>query len=321
MRAFVANLDCELSWARDSSPGPHKAKPSAVRRAVSSFSSSLRCLAGEPEQFLTLDDLANESISSIADTSAILCWGQTSIIASRPTPLDANAPWQERLWQLRCSPSIAAQCNARDFALGLKLEHAYRLSDVTTVSSIEALDRYLATARLGPDDSWVAKAPWSASGREKLKRRGRVVEGEQRAFASRLLRRYGWLLVEPWMERVADFGVSGLVGESDAESEVFAAHQLLCDAGGVFRGIRIDDEATRQRLGPFSEPLADAARTTARALREHGYRGPFGIYAFLYNEAGAERLRAVCEINARLSFGHAARALADRAGGTYDFAL
>lgn len=329
MRVFVANLDCEVSWARASSPGPHKALPPAVRRAVSEFSQPLRALARNADHFFTLADLQGGLPKEVRDASEVLVWGQTSEAPSVPSPRTSSPvqpspeqPWKERLWQLSCSPDIAAACNDRRFALGLELPDEVRLKDVRALTSLEELDTYLATAPLGPGEAWVAKAPWSASGREKLKRHGRVVEGEQRAFATRLLQRYGSLLVEPWMRRTQDFGVAGLVADSLEESLVFPPHQLMCDAGGVFRGIRVDDKETRARLGSCAEALDEAAWTSCRALHARGYRGAFGIDTFLYDDDGHERLRAVCEINARLSFGHVARAIAEESSQqTCDFSL
>jgi len=321
LRTLIANLDCELAWARDNSPGPHKSLPPPVRRAVSEFSQSLRVFTKDDDQFLTISDLETTPAETLRNADAVLAWGQTTAFPSKPCPADPRAPWQERLWQLACDSSVAAACNDRSFAIGLPLDPALELPGLRMVSTLQELDAFLETAPLGPDDAWVAKAPWSASGREKLKRRGRAVLGEQRAFVTRLLRRYEKLLVEPWMQRTADIGVAGLVGEALETSLIFPAHQLLCDAGGVFRGIRIDDEQTRGLLGVHGDALMDSARTTLEALHARGYRGPFGIDSFLYESHGTPRLRAVCEINARMSFGHVARATAEASGqATCDFA-
>ena len=321
MRAFIANLDCEVAWAREHSPGPHKELPPAVQRAVSEFSQPLRIFTNEHDLFVTTSDLAAKK-KELAAADEVLVWGQTTKLRGKPAPANTEAPWQERLWHYACDSSVAAACNDRSFALGIELPHGVELEGVRMVASLGELDAYLAGAALGPLEAWVAKAPWSASGREKLKRRGRAVEGEQRAFASRLLKRYGKLLVEPWMQRSADFGVAGLVAEALETSLVFPAHQLLCDEGGVFRGIRIDDAQSRALLGDHNAVLMDCAHLVAKALHARGYRGPFGIDSFLYEDDGCLRLRAVCEINARMSFGHVARATAEASAlGTCDFSL
>lgn len=316
MRAIVANLDCELRWAQRGSPGPHKELPTAVRKAISELSQDLRIFGNANDILITLED-PTDTLDSCFE---VLVWGQTHKVTSKLAPQNERAPWQERLWQLGCSPTIAAQCNDRRFCLTLELPAELELANVQTVDSIEALDQYIQTQPLGPDDAWVAKAPWAASGRERLKRRGRGVQTEQRVRATRLLQRYEQLVVEPWMKRIADFGVAGLIGESLASSIVFAPHQLQCDAGGVFRGIRINDAQTREMLGSHEENLRHCADIVKTALFTHGYRGPFGIDAFLYEEHDQTRLRAVCEINARLTFGLVARAHAEAVcADSYDF--
>ena len=55
--------------------------------------------------------------------------------------------------------------------------------------------------------------------------------------------------------------------------------------------------------------------TVATILRDHGYRGPFGIDGFRWRDAdGHLAVQPLCEINARLTFGHVARRFAERLG-------
>ncbi len=264
---------------------------------------------------------------------AILPWGQSSEIPAFTDTQqglvesdvdDSECSWQERLWLLRAQGSCAAASNDRRLCLGLGIEEEYLLPERTVVASMEALDEYIAHRALGPDDTWVAKAPWAASGRERVRRRGRKLESEMRVRTQRLLERYGELLIEPWMHRLADYGVAGIVGAQAGEHRVFPAHQLHSDKTGVFRGIRIADLETEAKLGStFAEALAQSAHSTAAALFAAGYRGPFGIDAFVYKDsAGRERLQSLCEINARLCFGLVARAQAEKLGqGDFDFTL
>ena len=51
-------------------------------------------------------------------------------------------------------------------------------------------------------------------------------------------------------------------------------------------------------------------------LAQAGYRGPFGIDAFVYGTGYDRQLYPLCEINARHTFGHVARALGRRLGIT-----
>ena len=137
-----------------------------------------------------------------------------------------------------------------------------------------------------------------------------------RVRTQRLLERYGALVIEGWMPRVDDYGVAGVIGDTLESIRIFAPHQLHSDDTGVFRGIRIADQETVAKLGTsFARALKDTANTVAHMLFEKGYRGPFGIDAFVYEDrSGAKRLQSICEINARLCFGLVARAKAERVG-------
>lgn len=87
--------------------------------------------------------------------------------------------------------------------------------------------------------------------------------------------------------------------------ELLGGHRLLIDATGVFRGVDLDPEID------FAA-LREAAMRAGDALHLAGYHGPFGIDAFVWRDAaGGEHLHPMCEINARLSFGHIARALGE----------
>jgi hypothetical protein len=80
---------------------------------------------------------------------------------------------------------------------------------------------------------------------------------------------------------------------------------------GGFLGIDLD------------EPTLDAderthvlaiAKDVGGALAEVGYTGPYGIDGFVYRIGEQRKLHPICEINARYTFGHVARALHARFG-------
>jgi hypothetical protein len=171
------------------------------------------------------------------------------------------------------------------------------------VQSVDEIDL------LGP---WVAKVPWTAAGRDRCRGEGRPTP-EQRARLARLLAASGALVVEPWCDRVLDVGLCGVV-ERGGELTLAAPHGLVVDARGGFGGIDLVLSALEPAERATLEVIATRA---AAAIARTGYAGPFGIDAFAYRDGtGARRFHAPCEINARLSFGHVARALASRHGGT-----
>jgi hypothetical protein len=135
---------------------------------------------------------------------------------------------------------------------------------------------------------WVAKAVWSAAGRDRARGEG-APRGELRARVANLVARCP-VIVEPWLARKGDFGVATFTGEPPP-----ASHGLLVDGRGGFLGI--DRREVHQRL---DELVAEADR----ALTAAGYRGPFTLDAIVH-DGGIY----ICELNARYTFGHVARAL------------
>jgi len=148
-----------------------------------------------------------------------------------------------------------------------------------------------------------------------VRRRGYGLDDGIEARIVRLLARFGTLCFEPWMERVLDIGCLGLVADADT-CHVFRPHRLETDHAGVFRGIAIADDPGW--LAPdHHQAVVHAATEAGRALGLAGYRGPFGIDAFVYRDEdvpGGQALQPMCEINARLSFGFIAHALSRRLG-------
>ncbi|HSN26889.1 MAG TPA: hypothetical protein VLT45_11400 [Kofleriaceae bacterium] len=196
-------------------------------------------------------------------------------------------------WDLAWAAPDAKAANDRRVTVAvqraLAIEHAKVISDVAVLDELRG--------------RWVAKAPWTAAGRDRIHGEG-PARADQRTYAERLLARNGVLIVEPWLERRLDIGVCARVERGRVIAET--PHTLLCDARGAFVGI---DLSPPSLTGLQHADLERAVEASGRALAELGYSGPFTVDAFVW---GADRLHAPCEINARYSFGHVARAL----GGT-----
>jgi len=334
-RIVIANLDCEYDFARMRCPGPHKAIPRRVATAIALASTSLAVFVRPGDALWTMAQLPPNPESQVELLSGernmlngfdeFLYWGQSED-APHPQPENTqeNGSWQESLWHLHCAPEIAADANDRRFSLNVTSSEEYRLPGTTLIEGMPELDHYIASAPLGVGDAWVAKVPFSASARDRVSRHGRLLQGEMRVRTERLLTRFGALLVEPWVPRVADYGVCGIVGQTMSGSCLFAPHRLYSDNTGVFRGIRIADSEVESELGPeFFRELNATAHAVATSLFEIGYRGPFGVDSFVYSDgAGNRRLQSLCEINARISFGLVARAHAELSeSDSFDFSL
>lgn len=170
------------------------------------------------------------------------------------------------------------------------------------VESLAELDRILASSPSASPPAWVVKAPLSASGRSRyIERTGPLLsDPKSRRTVERLFASHGSLLFEPWMERTADFGCSALL--TGSELQIVGFHRQAVDIKGQFAGIELPAE--------MPEGMGEIVEGVGRALRREGYVGPFGIDAWSYGKA----FHPLGEINARMTFGLVAWALAQRLG-------
>src|SRR5262249_6086397 len=156
---------------------------------------------------------------------------------------------------------------------------------------------------------WVCKARWTSAGRDRARGAGSPT-GELRSRIARMLARFGPLVLEPWLDRVADIGVCG-GGAADRARRPPQPPPPPNDASAGFLGIALAPAVDPALAAPLREVAAAAAR---RVAVQTGYCGPFAIDAFIYRDGSAVRLHPLCEINARYSFGWIAHGLARRLG-------
>lgn len=245
----------------------------------------------------------------------------------------AALPLHDLLWTLPAAPpAVVAAVNHRAFCLEIQERLGCALPGASMVGSLAALDALLAGGVGGAPGgaggaSWVVKAPHSAAGRSRAIHRhdlapAGLARPELRRRVEKLFERHGPLLFEPWMERTADLGVAGLVLPREVRWVGF--HRQSVDVRGQFTGVEVGAGAVGAAgaMGMSAiEGLSSADRerwqetleAVAGALVRAGYVGPFGIDAWRYRDRdGANKLQALGEINARMTFGLIARALVER---------
>ncbi len=135
--------------------------------------------------------------------------------------------------------------------------------------------------------------------------------GEELAPALTGLRGRGGVVVEPALDRIADFSVQFAV-EADGSLRLLGSLRQDVSARGAFLGHRGEiDSRGRVRTGEaWEEELREAASCVASSAARAGYRGPCGVDALSYRAAdGQEKLRAVVEFNARFTMGIVATGL------------
>jgi hypothetical protein len=321
-RLIVGNLLFEEELAHRSTP------PRKVLETASGAATLLAAFAREgdrlwtpapvdPERLADLPGLPRPILESgplraLPPADEVLAWGESPEAAAlrtreREAASSLDAPLHDLLWHLPVAPpEVVAAVNHRFFCLRIAEELGCALPGARIIESLADLDLDLAHEALR---AWVVKAPLSASGRSRfIERDGPAISSEKgRRTVERLFDRHGPLLFEPWMDRVEDFGVSVLL--TPDEVRVVSVHRQLVDLKGQFAGIELEAQlppAERERVEEVVEGVASA-------LRREGYVGPFGIDLWRYRRPdGTLVLHPLGEINARMTFGLVARALADR---------
>jgi hypothetical protein len=153
-----------------------------------------------------------------------------------------------------------------------------------------------------PQGRWVVKRPFGHGGRGHFLGAGPALPPNAPGWIEKALAPGEPVLLEPWVEREADYSTQLEVGD---EPTVLACLELLTTPQGAYVGNRVGtvpDAVARE--------LASVARATGAALQGEGYRGPVGVDAY----ASAGKLRPLVEVNARHTFGRVALAIARRLG-------
>lgn len=180
------------------------------------------------------------------------------------------------------------------------------------LEAIEAARRHTGVA--------VAKAAWAASGRGHLLADPTTSPGALRPQLAAALASHGALVVEPWLERVADLGVQLELGD-DGRARIVAITRAWYDGRGRF--VAAATHPWQRALPPevhlalgggprLAARLAKVAEHVGSALFEAGHRGPAGFDAFVARWAGGLGLRPLVEVNPRLTMGRVAYALGQR---------
>lgn len=294
----VGNLDCEVTWAG----GPPL--PGAVTARLALLATTLRVFARDDDDRLWLP-------APVDPAQVPAAGAPRPRLVAGPVPAgDDLLPWGALA---PTDVAVARAVNDRRFAAVVAADLGVALPGARVVTSVDELRAHLAAGGAGasPTGAWVAKAPLTAAGRDRVRRRGDALDPPTATRLERLLARAGALVFEPWMARTLDVGQGGVVVAAD-RVELSPPHRAHCDAAGVIRGLVVDDGAA---LEPGERAtLAATATAVGHRLAAAGYRGRFVVDAFVHDAGGARRLHPLCEINARLTFGLVARAWAERRG-------
>ncbi len=157
------------------------------------------------------------------------------------------------------------------------------------------------------DRPFVIKAPWSTAGRARK-------FALDLAWVEGTLATQGSVVVEPWLDRVADLSLQGTGGVLDGWGRFFT------DARGAYRGAWLghpleglppDVQRWAHDDGRDPRRLPRTLAAVARFLGERldGRPGPYGVDALIYRRPDGLRLFPLLEVNPRVTMGRIALAL------------
>lgn len=313
-RTIVGTLFVETLWARlgatsrrarglDAPPplDPRYMPPEDVLERLGALATLLRAFAEDYDVLWTPRAVGPERVPDVPGIARPLL-----VSGPRPTPREGDVVWGD-------ATEAAAACNDRRLAFEIQRSLGCDLPGTSVVEDVSGIpDAVRAAAAASPTAMWIAKAIHSAAGRGRVGGKGATADDAHRGGVEKLIGLHGAAVVEPWMPRVRDYGVCASAMPGGAADDV-VVHTLENTPRGDFRGIV---NPARGLTDDESAALRRAVDAVAHALDARGYRGPFGIDAFRWRDAaGADRFLPVCEINARLTFGRVARALAAKIAG------
>ena len=233
-------------------------------------------------------------------------------------PAGRKAGWNEGMRQ--CYSKAWSVELLRDF-LRADPPEAMRLCDERVVgtrcaSLEEVLERVEGLKREG-FGRVVVKAVFGASGQNQVRFGGRISEAQQ-GWVQNILKAQGGVVVEPWLERVADLSWH-LDLSAPGRAEVLGWTWFFTDSRGQYRGSMVRGAVAgmgpeiRGFLGEGLQQLVEAvAGSVAGHAAAAGYTGPVGIDALVHRDTTGLRLKPIVEVNPRFTMGRVALHLGRR---------
>lgn len=248
---------------------------------------------------LTRADLGVHPIGSVEP------WGPNPEVV---VPADVDVLGPKPLWKPEWRELSSKTATARRFA---ELDMPGLVADRGTVWTQE---------EDAPAGAWVIKAPFSASGTQRIRGSGPLSD-PHRTWLRRQLERHGEVLVQPWYDRVLDLSVHVTVGEDvrvdgisrfeTAPNGAYAGAWL----GRWTRGLPADIQREIHGGGtsePVEPVLLAAARSAGEWAHSLGYCGALSIDAAVVRQDGHLAVHPWLETNARNTLGRVAMALSNR---------
>lgn len=277
--AYVLNFDAELELA-DSGYTRSSRMQAHCDRLAREFRDELRA-ARLPGVVI------DPEIDQVPEDPEVVCWCPTPRALDRVRELGLRVPEAP-------GPTVLRRVNHRGFAAELErsLDAEWRLDHSVFHQDPESALADLATRSMDV----VMKRALGFAGRGQKRVTPHAIDDAVRAWVRGSFDDdAAGLVIEPLAEIVDEWSVQGF-----AVAEGARLRRIL--------GFRSDDDGAYLSAvvgGQLDEDsisaLGQVFRTVGRALIDAGYRGPVAFDAFRYRAGGQTRLRALSDLNARLT--------------------
>lgn len=254
-----------------------------------------------------LEELAERKLGGLRPWA----WSPDAAELFRPLApsVSPSLPWQ---WQGEGIPGIFSK------EIGLRLCTELGLAPRAVVCrSVGEAEQ--AVARQLQEGPALLKAVYSCAGKGHRRVESGDDPGAVRAWLESMLARHGAVLVEPWLERVADF--SALYEKDRSDVRLVGMTVMENDAAGRFLGTRV-----AQKWGTMLKPeVAEFLFREVDVMEWYGariprvlgsllpaYVGPLGVDAMVHRASGQLALHHVVELNVRMTMGRVALEIARR---------
>lgn len=227
------------------------------------------------------------------------------------------------------SSSAVHAANSRQLSFDMEKQRESGLPGQSRLVSLDELDRTICDCasiwQIQPSElSWLLKAEFGMSGRERIAGTGTSLENVQRNWIQRRLKVGECLYFEPRVVSLMELSTQWIIHKSSPgdhspqASQFLGATELVTDAVGQFLGsIPFPGSSTENWYGCEAGPVSGTpafydrmvadARQVTDELQRLGYHGPAGIDAMVYRGPnGQPAIRSIQDINARFTMGRIA---------------
>ncbi len=200
---------------------------------------------------------------------------------------------------------VVRRVNGRRYSADVERRHWGGEHVVGVVHSADEIATVL-SGRPAAENGWVVKSEHGNGAFGNRRLRSRDFGDADRNAVERLMVEDGCAVVERWCERVLDLATVFAVDEMGKVRDLLT-YEVVNTADGAFIGDIFDLDLPA--LDRWGNEIPSMAAVVAAELAGAGYFGPVCVDSFVWNDRGAERLRPVVDINARMFVAAAAERL------------